>query len=88
MRGKPPDETFLYLVEPQKLCSERLAGAARLALSRPKPQAPRTRAGAAQAQAAPGRPALFSNPIIPGFAPDPSIVHVGPVYYLVTSTRA
>lgn len=43
-------------------------------------------AGAAQAQAAPGRPALFSNPIIPGFAPDPSIVRVGPDYYLVTST--
>jgi hypothetical protein len=48
------DETFLYLVEPrQKLCSERLAGAARLALSRPKPQAPRTRAGAAQAREPP-----------------------------------
>lgn len=43
-------------------------------------------AGAAQAQAAPGRPVLFSNPIIPGFAPDPSIVRVGPDYYLVTST--
>ncbi|MGA1694412.1 MAG: family 43 glycosylhydrolase [Burkholderiaceae bacterium] len=28
----------------------------------------------------------FRNPVIPGFAPDPSIVRVGPDFYLVTST--
>jgi alpha-N-arabinofuranosidase len=31
-------------------------------------------------------PAAFSNPIIPGFAPDPSIVRVGEDFYLVNST--
>ena len=30
--------------------------------------------------------ATFSNPIIPGFAPDPSIVRVGEDFYLVNST--
>ena len=38
----------------------------------------------------PGRPGPpaghFSNPVIPGFAPDPSIVRVGNDFYLVTST--
>ena len=28
----------------------------------------------------------FSNPILPGFYPDPSICRVGEDYYLVTST--
>lgn len=31
-------------------------------------------------------PAQFSNPVIPGFAPDPSIVRVGEDFYLVNST--
>jgi len=30
--------------------------------------------------------ALFSNPILPGSHPDPSVCRVGPDYYLVTST--
>lgn len=29
---------------------------------------------------------IYNNPIIPGFNPDPSIVRVGPDYFLVTST--
>jgi xylan 1,4-beta-xylosidase len=29
---------------------------------------------------------IIENPIIPGFAPDPSIVRVGPDYYIATST--
>lgn len=28
----------------------------------------------------------FTNPVLPGFYPDPSICHVGEDYYLVTST--
>ena len=28
----------------------------------------------------------YHNPIIPGFAPDPSVVRVGGVFYLVTSS--
>lgn len=35
---------------------------------------------------APTPAAAFRNPVIPGFAPDPSIVRVGADYYLVTST--
>jgi len=30
--------------------------------------------------------AMFSNPIIPGFAPDPSVVLVDGIYYLATSS--
>jgi xylan 1,4-beta-xylosidase len=33
-----------------------------------------------------GRPAIISNPILPGFNPDPSIVRVGDDYYIATST--
>ncbi|MGB5258854.1 MAG: glycoside hydrolase family 43 protein [Woeseiaceae bacterium] len=33
-----------------------------------------------------GRQGVFSNPIIPGFAPDPSIVRVDDDFYLVNST--
>lgn len=29
---------------------------------------------------------LYRNPIVPGFAPDPSVVLVDGVYYLVTSS--
>lgn len=29
---------------------------------------------------------IYNNPIIPGFNPDPSLVRVGPDYFLVTST--
>jgi len=29
---------------------------------------------------------LITNPIIPGFNPDPSIIRVGEVFYLATST--
>lgn len=29
---------------------------------------------------------LYNNPILPGFNPDPSIIRVGPDYFLVTST--
>ena len=29
---------------------------------------------------------MFTNPIIPGFAPDPSITYYGGKFYLVTST--
>lgn len=32
------------------------------------------------------RGAVFENPIIPGFSPDPSICRVGDDFYLVTST--
>lgn len=28
----------------------------------------------------------YHNPIVPGFAPDPSVVRVGGVFYLVTSS--
>lgn len=31
-------------------------------------------------------PVRYPNPLIPGFHPDPSIVRVGPDYYLVTSS--
>ena len=47
------------------------------------------RAAASAAKAAPLSPAprgTFGNPVIPGFAPDPSIVRVGDDFYLVTST--
>ena len=40
-------------------------------------------AGRAGAEAMPG---TFSNPIIPGFAPDPSIVRVDDDFYLINST--
>lgn len=30
--------------------------------------------------------ATFTNPVLPGFHPDPSIVRVGPDYYLITSS--
>lgn len=30
--------------------------------------------------------AAITNPIIPGFNPDPSIIRVGEVYYMATST--
>lgn len=40
-------------------------------------------AGRADAEATPG---FFSNPIIPGFAPDPSIVRVDDDFYLINST--
>ena len=33
-----------------------------------------------------GKPARFSNPVISGFAPDPSICRDGENFYLVTST--
>lgn len=36
--------------------------------------------------AAPAPSATFRNPVIPGFAPDPSIVRVGRDFYLVNST--
>ncbi len=29
---------------------------------------------------------IITNPIIPGFNPDPSIIRVGEAYYLATST--
>jgi len=29
---------------------------------------------------------MFQNPIIPGFAPDPSVVLVNGIYYLATSS--
>ena len=31
-------------------------------------------------------PTMIQNPILPGFAPDPSLVRVGADYYLATST--
>ncbi|MCB0639559.1 MAG: family 43 glycosylhydrolase, partial [Lewinella sp.] len=33
-------------------------------------------------------PAVYHNPLLPGFNPDPSICRVGEDYYLVTSTFA
>ena len=29
---------------------------------------------------------MIRNPVLPGFNPDPSIVRVGPEYYIATST--
>lgn len=46
----------------------------------PEGPADSRRAGAAQEQN------VFSNPIIPGFAPDPSIVRVGGDFYIVNSS--
>lgn len=38
------------------------------------------------AEATPARPATFENPVVPGFASDPSVCRSGDDYYLVTST--
>ncbi|KAB8166959.1 family 43 glycosylhydrolase [Streptomyces sp. 3MP-14] len=45
-------------------------------------------AGATTARNAstPGRTAALRNPVLPGFHPDPSILRVGPDYYVATST--
>lgn len=45
-----------------------------------------TYAGSGNAPMAPLRPHEYSNPVLPGFQPDPSIVRVGGDFYLVNST--